>query len=96
MIPGAAPAARSGRVAAWCCTALVLLLPALMALRSVGEPASPGELARLERVVVGRSPDAQVDTSTSQLFHRAAVADASWPDDPAAQKALLVLSLIHI
>ena len=90
MIPGAAPAARSGRVAAWCCTALVLLLPALMALRAVGEPAAPGELARLERVVVGRSPDAQVDTSTSQLFHRAAVADASWPGDPAVQQALLV------
>ena len=90
MISAAAPAARSGRVAAWCCTVLVLLLPALTAMQSVGARPAPGELERLERVVSGRGPGAQIDTATSRLFHRAAVADENWPAEAAAQEALLV------
>jgi len=88
--PGAAPANRSPKVAALCCSVLVLLLPTLLVLLSIGEEAAPGELQRLERVVEGRPPGQQIDTSTSRLFHSAAVADAVWPDQADAQQALLV------
>lgn len=77
-------------MAASCCTLLVLLLPLLFALRAIGAPAAPGELARLERVVEGRAPGAQEDTSTSALFHAAAIPGEAWPDQPRAQRALLV------
>lgn len=80
----------SSKVAAACCALLVLLLPLLLALRSVGAPSAPGELARLERAVVGWSPDAQQDTATSALFHRAAIAGEPWPQPQEAQQALLV------
>lgn len=90
MTSGAAPANRSPKVAALCCSVLVLLLPTLMVLLSVGAEAAPGELQRLERVVQGRSPDERIDTGTSRLFHSAAIADATWPDEADAQQALLV------
>ena len=85
-----APAIGSSKLAAHCCTLLVLLLPLLFALRAVGAPSAPGELERLERVVVGRAPGAQEDTATSALFHAAGSVGEPWPEQPAAQQALLV------
>ena len=61
MRPGAARASRLPKVAALCCSALVLLLPTLLALRGIGAPPAPGELQRLERVVRGQSPGERVD-----------------------------------
>lgn len=90
MTTGRAPALGSSKVAAACCTLLVLMLPLLLALRSVGAPAAPGELARLERVIEGRAPGAQEDTATSALFHTAAIAGEPWPQQPREQQALLV------
>lgn len=94
MTSPAAPPGRSPRVAAWCCTVLVLLLPAVVASRTIGDAPAPGELARLERVVTGRAPGAEQDTRSSQLFHAAAVAGARWPAEAAAQRALLVRARI--
>jgi hypothetical protein len=88
--PGAAPANRSPKVAALCCSVLVLLLPTLVVLLSIGADPAPGELQRLERVVEGRPPGERIDTGTSRLFHRAAIAGATWPDEADAQRALLV------
>ena len=44
MTTGRAPALGSSKVAAACCTLLVLLLPLMLALRSVGAPAAPDRL----------------------------------------------------
>ncbi|MCK5941419.1 MAG: hypothetical protein KAI24_05565 [Planctomycetes bacterium] len=90
MSPGAAPASRSPRVAALACTLLLLLLPTLVVLRSIGEPAAPGERQRLQRIVEGRPPGDRIDSGVSRLFHGAAVAGEAWPDEPAAQRDLLV------
>jgi len=86
----AAPPVRSLRVAAACCTLLVLLLPTLMSLRAISAPAAPGELARLERVVAGVASGAQAETGGARLFLRAAVAGERWPSDGAEQYTILV------
>jgi hypothetical protein len=80
----------SARIAALCCSLLLLLLPSLVVGRSIGEPALPDELARLERIVERSATGPRVDTNGSRLFHTAAIAVASWPLDEAAQRALLV------
>lgn len=90
MTAGAASAGKSLRVAALCCSVLVLLLPTLAALSAIGDDAAPRELARLERVVRGQPPGQQVDTTGAQLLFRAAVFGERWPADDAAQRALLV------
>ncbi len=90
MRPGAARAPRLPKVAALCCSALVLLLPTLLALRGIGAPPAPGELQRLERVVRGQSPGERVDTGVSRLVHRAGVAADAWPERADEQRALLV------
>ena len=90
MTLGAASAGRSLRLAALCCSVLVLLLPTLAALSAIGDEAAPGELARLERVVRGQPPGQQVDTSGAQLLFRAAVLGERWPADVTAQRALLI------
>lgn len=90
MIGGAAVAGRRGTVAASCCTVLMLLLPALMASRGIGDAPAPGELARLERVVTGSLPGDERDSRTSVLFHAAAISDDRWPTEAAGQRAMLV------
>ncbi len=90
MRPGAARAATLPKAAALCCTALVLLLPTLFAMRAVGAPPAAGELERLERIVRGQPPGERLDTGGARLFHRAAVATEAWPAAAEAQRALLV------
>ncbi|MAD34163.1 MAG: hypothetical protein CMJ88_10450 [Planctomycetes bacterium] len=90
MTPSAASAGKSLRVAALCCSVLVLLLPALAALTAIGDDAAPGELSRLERVVRGQPPGQQVDSNGAQLLFGAAVLGERWPTDARAQRALLV------
>lgn len=81
---------RSANIAAACCSLLVLLLPALVVIDSVGTPAQPDELARLQRIVEQR-PDAKyIDTSGSRMFHSAAIPEVTWPVAQEAQRALVV------
>lgn len=68
----------------------MLLLPALVAARSLADDARPDELQRLERVVRGRPPAAQIDSAGSRLFHRSALSGEAWPASAAEQHALLV------
>ena len=81
---------RSANIAAACCSLLVLLLPSLVVFVSVGTPAQPDELARLQRIVEQR-PDARcIDTSGSRMFHSAAIPEVTWPVAQEAQRALVV------
>lgn len=78
------------KIAAVCCSLLVLLLPTVVVGLSVGTPASEGELARVERVIRQRSEPQRIDTIGSRMFHTAAIADAVWPPDEQGQRALIL------
>ena len=80
----------SGRIAVFCCSLLVLLLPSLVVGLSVGNPAGPDEQGRVQRILEQRSATARIDSHGSGLFHTAAISDATWPFDEAARRALLV------
>lgn len=84
------PPSRSAKLAVVCCSLLVLLLPTVVVGLSVGQPASQGELVRVERVIEQRHHKGRIDTSGSRLFHTAAIPDAAWPPDQASQQALIL------
>ncbi|MFT4514153.1 MAG: hypothetical protein ACI89X_002847 [Planctomycetota bacterium] len=68
----------------------MLLLPSLVVGLSVGTPAQPDELARLQRIVERGPRAGRIDTSGSRMFHVAAIPDATWPVVEAEQSALIV------
>lgn len=69
-------------------TLLVVLLPAVLAMRGIAAPGSAAELARLQRAVAGSGPAA--DGGVALRFYASAVPHASWPDAVEQQQALLV------
>ena len=81
---------RSASIAVLCCSLLVLLLPSVVAGLSISSDAQHGELARVQRIVEHRPPAQQLDSSSSRIFHTAAIATAKWPAEESAQRALLV------
>lgn len=81
---------RSASVAAVCCSLLVLLLPALVVFVSVGAPAQPDELLRMQRIVEYQPDVPRIDTIGSCMFHSAAIPVAAWPITQEAQRALIV------
>jgi len=89
LTPRRPPTARA-KMAAVCCSLLVLLLPTLVVGLSLATPASEAELARVERVIRQRHAKERVDTSSSRMFHTAAIADRSWPIEAGDQQALIV------
>lgn len=84
------PPARWAKLAAVCCSLLVLLLPTVVVGLSLATPASEAELTRVERVIRQRNVTKRVDTSGSRMFHTATIADKPWPADAKAQQALIV------
>ena len=81
---------RSASIAVLCCSLLVLLLPSVVAGLSISSDAQPDEVARVERIVERRPSGQQLDSSSSRIFHTAAISTATWPAAESAQHALLV------
>lgn len=89
-MPAARLRGRSSRVAALCCSLLVLLLPTLVVGLSIASPAQPDELSRLARIVERHAAGERIDTSGSRMFHTAAIPSEAWPSKRVDQQALLV------
>ncbi|MCB9877062.1 MAG: hypothetical protein H6835_05615 [Planctomycetes bacterium] len=86
-------------MAAFCCSALVLLLPTLLVGLSLGDAPGPAELARVERALSpeaadGAPPPQRREGLLARQFLRAAIAGETWPDDATAQRDLVVRARI--
>lgn len=77
------------RPAVACACLLVVLLPALWVGSRLDQPPAPGELARVQRALSSDPAAAVADGEVARQYHRAAIADAAWPDTEAAQVSLL-------
>jgi hypothetical protein len=90
-----APPVRGGarRLGAVCATALVLLLPTLVATRHAADPARSDELARIARAF--GVDDRGLDTALTRGWCRAVAGTGSLPAEPEARQAIVVRARVR-